>query len=333
MPRPKLEQPRFRLKLRRGVWQIEWTEAGQSKRQSTGCREEQAAQQFLTQFAATYGAPEEPDRKSVEAILDGYLADRKGQAIAYTRLVEASRPLKARLGWLDATDIRPSTSRQYARNRGVGANTVIKELSTLRAAFNWAVRERWLDRAPAVVMPPRPAHRDRWLTDAECAALIAACNSPHVRLFVAIALNTAARKNAIETLTWMQVDLKAGRIDFNPPGRARTGKGRPVVPINDSLYMELDAAYGVRTCDNVLEWAGRPAGNVKRSFSRAAERAGLKGITPHVLRHTCATRMARAGVRMEKIQQMLGHSSIAITSGIYAHWHPDWLADAAQTLG
>jgi hypothetical protein len=38
------------------------------------------------------------------------------------------------------------------------------------------------------------------------------------------------RRSAILDLTWKQVALVAGRIDFNPPGRVQTRKQRPIIP-------------------------------------------------------------------------------------------------------
>ena len=41
-------------------------------------------------------------------------------------------------------------------------------------------------------------------------------------------------------------------------------------------------------------------------------------VTPHVLRHTCATEMLRRGVNLRVIQEALGHKNIATTQ-IYTH--------------
>src|SRR3546814_2493376 len=79
-------------------------------------------------------------------------------------------------------------------------------------------------------MPPEPEARDRWLTDAERERLLSAAMTvyvtskggprggtpswqrakhlPRIYRFIALALDTAARKEAIETLTWFQVDLE-----------------------------------------------------------------------------------------------------------------------------
>ena len=333
MPRPELERPVFRLKLRSDIWQIEWTEGGKTRRKSTGCSSEHEAGLFLAEFETAYGLPDEPDRKTIAKILEGYLSDRKGQVTDFERLVNAASALKQHIGWIEADQIVPSTTRRYAELREAATGTIVKELGTLSAALNWAYRERWLDVKVDIKKPSKPEPKDRWLTEEEASRLVRACATPHVRLFVLIALNTAARKGAIQGLTWDRVDFDRRRIDFNDPDLAKTKKGRAVVPINATLLAELRDAHEVRTTDHVLEWAGRPAGNIKKGFARAAQRAKLKDVTPHVLRHTAATRMAMNGVPMEKISKILGHRDITTTSRIYAHHHPDWLTDATEVLG
>ncbi len=54
-------------------------------------------------------------------------------------------------------------------------------------------------------------------------------------------------------------------------------------------------------------------------------------FTPHMLRHTCATRLSQAGVSMPVIKEWLGHTSIATTSR-YAHFSPQDLHNAAKLL-
>jgi integrase len=150
--------------------------------------------------------------------------------------------MKAKLGWIRADALRPSHSQTYARQRraeGIQDGTIRRELTTLRAALYWAEGERLIPAAPAVRLPSKPAPRDRWLTRDEPDRLLAACVSPHVRLFVLVALHTAARRNAILELRWEQVDLERRLVHFNPPGRRQTAKRRVVVPINETLAVAL----------------------------------------------------------------------------------------------
>lgn len=51
----------------------------------------------------------------------------------------------------------------------------------------------------------------------------------------------------------------------------------------------------------------------------AASWPGLGDVRFHDLRHSCATLMLAAGVRMDVISKLLGHSSVGVTAARYAH--------------
>ena len=135
----------------------------------------------------------------------------------------------------------------YQKQRGVKDGTVRREFGVLRAAINHEFKHGRLTRPVAVSMPPKPEGKDRWLERGEAAALLrAARNEPRCRLyfplFILMGLYTGARKGAILSLRWPQVDLERRRIDFNPPGRKRTSKGRPIIPIPRGLHWFLKHA-------------------------------------------------------------------------------------------
>jgi integrase len=58
-----------------------------------------------------------------------------------------------------------------------------------------------------------------------------------------------------------------------------------------------------------------------RRFLKQLERAGVRRVTFHELRHTFGTRMAAAGVPMRTIQHWMGHSD-SKTTQIYVHFQP-----------
>lgn len=126
---------------------------------------------------------------------------------------------------------------------------------------------------------------------------------------------TAARPGAVLELTWDRVDLRAGRIDL---GAAPRGKGRAIVPIGQKLLPLLEEARKTATCPYVIEHGSKPVGSVKTGTRAAARRAGLHGVTPHVLRHTGATWMAIGGVPLDQIGRLLGHSDPRLTLRVYA---------------
>ena len=72
--------------------------------------------------------------------------------------------------------------------------------------------------------------------------------------------------------------------------------------------------------------------NVSRQFTAFIEQHGLKVIPMHGLRHTFATSSLEAGVPIEVISRILGHSSIEITSKVYVHATPELHADSMELL-
>jgi integrase len=158
------------------------------------------------------------------------------------------------------------------------------------------------------------------LTDAEIDRLLAAAVTPdrmsRVERFCWIALDACARRAAIEHLRWDtgQVDFEARLLHFNPPGREQTSKRRASVPMSGRLLSVMQRAYEERTGPWVLD----SCGSVYTSLRRVAERAGVEGVHPHVLRHTAAMELLGHGVDRAVIALWLGHESVETTQ-MYLH--------------
>ena len=82
----------------------------------------------------------------------------------------------------------------------------------------------------------------------------------------------------------------------------------------------------------VVEYAGCQIGSIRKGFSNAVERSGIGHVTIHELRHTSAVTMLGAGLPIEKVSQMLGHSNLAVTFSTYARYMPQHMQDAADVL-
>lgn len=287
------------------------------------------AERYLAQLEAGTHRPLAPDQPLIKDILEGYERDRikevRSQAIVY-----ACKALRERLGELEPQHISQGTVAEYAAQRGRKPGTVIRELVTLRAALQWAKREKWMADVPVFRMPVKtPPPRERWLTEDECRRLIDECKHEHLQLFVVLALGTAARSSAILELTWDRVDFHAGRIDF---GEGHGNKRRSVVPMSKRVREALEEAETFRgTSGRVIEWGGEPVLSVKKAFAAACKRAGLHGVTPHILRHTWATHAAMRGVPMREIARVLGDSEKTVEK-IYAKHSPDYLRTAIEWL-
>ncbi len=71
---------------------------------------------------------------------------------------------------------------------------------------------------------------------------------------------------------------------------------------------------------------------LSRIFLPAVEKAGLKRVTPHTLRHSYVAAMISAGQNIKYIQRQLGHADIRQTLDTYGHLLPDAEKDAAEKL-
>jgi integrase len=79
----------------------------------------------------------------------------------------------------------------------------------------------------------------------------------------------------------------------------------------------------------------RPTVNLMRIFDRLLDDAGIDRVDAqgrmldvHALRHSAATRFARAGVPLIKAQRILGHADPKLTAAIYSHLEAEDLREA-----
>jgi integrase len=340
MPRPNSGPKLVPLKKRSGTYYIRWTENGRSREQSTGTRDIEGAQAAFLEFLQQrqrIGGPRDPAHFPILDALEGYALEHAPHTASPERIGYAIDALGTFWGARNMIDVTPETCRAYQKYRGISDGTIRREFGVLRAAINHEFKHGRLTRPVSIWMPPKPEGKDRWLTRNEAAALLrAALNEPRCRLylplFILMGLYTGARKGAILTLRWPQVNLDQGRIDFNPPGRKRTSKGRAIIPIPRGLRWFLgQARLRGGDMDYVINRHGAPIKDIKRAFSSACKTAGLEDVTPHTLRHTAGTWMAQAGVPMWEIAGYLGHSHER-TSELYSHHHADHLNRAREAL-
>lgn len=274
-----------------------------------------------------------PSGYLISDLWEMYREDRKGRAIAKT-MESTGKPLLAHFGKMRPDQVTVNDSREYRASRakaGVSVGSIWTELGHIRIVCNWAQKTGITDRAPHIELPQKPAPVDRYLTDTEITRLLTADAEPHTRLAIILMLTTAGRTRAILELTWDRVDFERGQINLRLQAEGPR-KGRAVVPMNSTLRAALSTAAEHALSDHVIEWAGQPVRSIRKGFMSAVASAGLKNVTPHVLRHTAAVRMAAAGIPMQKISQYLGHSNTSVTERIYARYAPDHMYDAAAAL-
>jgi integrase len=271
-----------------------------------------------------------PKSERVADLWEPYVTDRANTPQAKARFASMWKTLEPSFGYKLGKAISKQDCREYAAMRkrlGKSNSTVRTELEALRACLRWHYGKD----APTIPAPPPSKPRDRYLTHDEARLLLENVETPHVRLFVTLALATGARMGAILDLTWDRVDFEHGTIDFNPSGRDINNKRRTVVPMNPKAREALKAAWEGRLTEHVVEYGGKAVASVKKAVSSAARRAKVP-CSPHVFRHTAGVWMAQADVPMQKIAQFLGHTSSRVTETVYARYSPRFMADAAGAL-
>jgi integrase len=81
----------------------------------------------------------------------------------------------------------------------------------------------------------------------------------------------------------------------------------------------------------VFTYRNKPLKDIRTAFKNACDRAGIKNLRFHDLRHTFATRLVLAGVDLATVSKLLGHSTITMTMR-YAHPTPEALKKAVSKL-
>jgi integrase len=320
----------FRKGRRRGQYEAVRGRGKDRTRTSLGTSDEAAADsliQSMNDRLITGG------QTSVQAILDLYRHSRGDKwdnhnARSHDRILTF-------FGAYDISDVKPKLCRAYIRQRnndGMAANTIRLELNHLRTAAKHAYREDVIDRRPNMEFPTSSATRERWLERDEFDQLMGCAIEAHAKLYLLLAVVTAARPSHILALTWDQIDLDRMLINFRKEGERQTSKRKPHIPITETLCDMLIAAKALSRTTYVVEYRGRRVNDIKTAIRSAARRADLDGVSPYVLRHTAGTWMAMAGVPLLEIAERMGHSTIDTTRKHYLHFMPEFLSASTKAL-
>jgi len=161
------------------------------------------------------------------------------------------------------------------------------------------------------------------------------------------------RQGELLGLQWEDVNLEAGTLqirrtlsdgEFTPPKTAKSRRSVNLTPTaiealkrHSKRQAEEMTKVDTQYQDQGLIFAslvGTPLSrrNLTRSFKALLQRAGLPHTTRcHDLRHTCATLLVGRGFNGKFVQELLGHSTIAITLDTYAHLMPG-MADHTSVM-
>jgi site-specific recombinase XerD len=264
--------------------------------------------------------------KSDRTIL-GYLAD----ITIFSRWFEQTNGKIFSPDNLTPTDVREY--KQYLLNgQKAKAATINRHLAALRSYASWAKKSSSAVYNPAdgIKGVSQQNHAPKWLDRKEQAAVIregerrvqTAKTEPAKRqairdhCILTVLLNTGLRVSELVALEIEDILLSERKGEL----RVRTGKGTKerIIPINDSCRKAIKAWYSVRPTDltsRVFTTQRGPATTraIQSVLESIGEAAHVENLTPHVARHTFAKNLVNAGVSLEKVAMLMGHSSLDTT--------------------
>lgn len=153
----------------------------------------------------------------------------------------------------------------------------------------------------------------------------------HLRPLVIMSINTGMRRGEVFNLTWADIDLK-NKIITVEGSTSKSGQTRHV-PINKEL-LEILTNWNQQTSNKGFVFPGKNGArldNVKKSWDGLLTLAKIEEFRWHDLRHTFASKLVMAGVPLNTVRELLGHSDLAMTLR-YAHLAPNIKAEAVELI-
>lgn len=213
--------------------------------------------------------------------------------------------------------------------------TVARKLSSLRSFFAFLKKRGLREDDPARNLqgPGARRHLPRALSEEAVGRLFEAAEAgteetTRVRDTAVLELlyGCGLRISELAGLRWQDVDLderwliilgkgnKERRVPFGNCARRSLLTLREKGPVGEYVFAGRNGnPLTVRT--------------VHRIVTGLAAQAGLEGVTPHTLRHSCATHLLEHGASLKFVQEFLGHESLSTTQ-IYLTVSASWMKES-----
>lgn len=205
------------------------------------------------------------------------------------------------------------------QDRGLKPRSVKTRLRTVNAFIRFLIEDGVVD---SEVLAKRmiikiPDSLPKAIDPDDIRQILAGIVKVRDRAMVLVLLRTGMRIGELLNTTVRDINLQEQRIEIFEAPKNRVGR---VVYLSEDAKEALEKWLNKRESHQEFIFYGRGANRLTYSgarmmFKRCLRKAGLshRGYTLHYLRHTCASELLNAGMRLECLQQLLGHSTIEMT--------------------
>jgi integrase/recombinase XerD len=205
------------------------------------------------------------------------------------------------------------------QDRGMKPNTVYTRLRFIYAFMSYLIDREVVhpDLLKRKLRVKVPESLPRAMDPEDINRLLAVIEKPRDRAMILMLLRTGMRIGELLATRMGEVNLREKQITIMEAQKTRTGR---VAYLGEDAYKALVVWLHQRDPAKELLFYGQGRRHISYTAARVMfgnylAKAGLaqKGYSLHCLRHTCAAELLNAGMRLECLQQLLGHSSIEMT--------------------
>ena len=227
-----------------------------------------------------------------------------------------------KLGIEDISEITQKTIKSYVREMSgwYVKSSISRKLSALRGFFSFAAELGIISGNPMKaikgVTAPRPLPKAVSQETINRMFDIAKASKTPERdtLIFELLYGAGLRISELVALKWDDIDLESRWLVVT--GKGDKERRVPFGRFAAEALGRMSAKYG-RESDYILpDESGVKSINVRtvhRIVTGIAKTAGAFSVTPHVLRHSCATHMLEGGASLKFIQEFLGHENLSTT--------------------
>lgn len=217
-------------------------------------------------------------------------------------------------------------------------------MTMLTAVYRYGEKYHDITNIMVKVDKPRntePKKEMEFWTPEEFAAFRSCADDLTFRMFFTTLYITGCRRGEAEALSWKDVDLKRSTLkisksltrksptapwELTTPKNASSNRTITLPPSLCQLLKEYKAKQAETCSDPKFVFGGeRPLASrtTDRYFADTCQKADVKKIRIHDLRHSCASLLISKGVSIVAVSRQLGHSNIEQTLNTYSHLMPD----------